>query len=50
MEEGEGNFGILLETEEGLVEKVRGERDSMELDRRFHGVEWVVVVEKELGY
>ncbi|PON62060.1 hypothetical protein PanWU01x14_140530 [Parasponia andersonii] len=50
VEEGEGNFGIVFEPEEGLVEEVPGERDSMELERRFHGVERVVVVEKELRH
>lgn len=50
VEEGEGNFGIVVETEEGLVEEVWGKRDAMELERRLHGVEWVVVVEEDLGY
>lgn len=34
---------------EGLVEKVRGERNSMELERGFHGVKRVVVLDEDAG-
>lgn len=48
MEEGKGNFGRVTEAEKGLVEKVSRERDPVELLRRFHEVERVVVVEEDL--
>lgn len=49
VEKGEGNLGRVGEAEDGLVEEVGGERDAVELERRFHGVEGVVVVEEDLG-
>lgn len=49
LEKGEGNFGVVAETEESLVEEMRGKREAVELKRRFHGVEWVVMVEQDLG-
>lgn len=48
VEEGEGNFGIVDEAQEGLVEQLRRESDAVELQRRLHGVEGVVVVDKDL--
>lgn len=50
VEEGEGNFGIVLEAEERVVEEVGGESDAVELERGLHGVEGVVVVEEDLRY
>ena len=49
-EEGKGNLGRVLETEESLVEKERSEGDAVEeLDGGFHAVERVVVAEEDLG-
>lgn len=48
-EEGEGDFGVGFETEEGLLEEMGGERDSSELERRFGGMEGVMVVEEYGG-
>ena len=48
-EEGEGNFGRMLETEESLIEKERREGDPVEeLDGGFHAVERIVVGEEDL--
>lgn len=34
---------------EGLVEKVGGERNSMELERGFHGVKRIVLLDEDAG-
>lgn len=33
LEEGEGDFGVVTEAEEGLVDEVRREGDPVELER-----------------
>lgn len=48
VEKRESDFGVVFDAEEGLGEKVRGEGDAVELERRFHGVERVVVLEEDL--
>lgn len=48
IEKGKCDFGIVPETEEDLVEKVRGKGDAVELQRRLHGVEGIVMLEEDL--
>lgn len=43
VKEGEGNFRRVLEAEENLMDKERGEGNAMKLKRGFHGVKWIVV-------
>lgn len=50
VEEGKGNFGRVPEAQEGLVKKVSGERNAVELERGLHGVEGVVVMKKDFGH
>lgn len=50
VEEGKGNFGIVDEAHEGVVEDLRRESDAVELQRRLHRMEGVVVVDKDLCY
>ncbi|RDX67916.1 hypothetical protein CR513_53153, partial [Mucuna pruriens] len=50
VEEGEGDFGVMLEAEEGFQEEVRGESDAVELEARLHGVERVVLLQEELRH
>lgn len=48
-EEGKGDLGTVGEAEEGLVDEAGGEGDAVELERGFHGVEGVVVLEEDSG-
>lgn len=50
LEEGKSNFGIIGEAEEGVVDKLGGESNTMELERGFHGVEGIMVVDKDFRY
>lgn len=49
MEERKSNLGRMPEAKEGLMEEMGGERNAVELERGFHGVEGVVVVKKDVG-
>lgn len=45
IEKGEGNLGRVMKAEKGLVKEMGGKRNAVELKRRFHGVERIVVSE-----
>lgn len=50
MEEGKGNLGIIGETEEGVVDELGGESNTVELERGLHSVEGIMVVDKDFRY
>lgn len=50
LEEGQSNFGRVVETEENLVDQGIREYNPIKLKRGFGGVKRVVVQENDLGY